>query len=164
MLNSLASIAFLSLALVQPTSPIESLKKSLPNQKFTVTKSEGAWRKQLSRNSFVVLRQSGTEKPYTGKYWDFHGKGIYVCAGCKLELFSSEAKFDSHTGWPSFFQELRPGRTLTRVDLSEGGERTEVLCSRCGGHLGHVFDDGPEPTHLRYCMNSPALEFVKKNP
>jgi len=107
--------------------------------------------------------QSRHEKPYSGKYWDNHAKGTYACAGCGQDLFSSDTKFESGTGWPSFYREIAKGRTLNRADHSGGTERTEVLCSRCGGHLGHVFDDGPKPTGLRYCMNSAALTFIPAN-
>ena len=151
--------SFALLAIPQ-SSPIDALRKADPNQKFKVVKSDSAWQSQLSRPAYLVLRKSGTEKPYTGKFWDFHGQGTFVCAACGQELFSSSTKFDSHTGWPSFYQEINPGKTLVRADRSTGEERSEVICARCGGHLGHVFDDGPEPTHLRYCMNSPALKFI----
>lgn len=149
-------------ALAAAETPISTLIKASPNQTFAVKKTDAQWKKLLPNSTYLVLRKAGTEQPYTGKYWDLHDNGVYVCAGCGLELFSSKNKFDSKTGWPSFDREIARGRTLTRIDNSEGAERTEIICSRCGGHLGHVFDDGPEPTHLRYCMNSPALRFVKK--
>lgn len=141
--------------------PIDKLVRAVPNQRFAVSKTDAEWKKELPRSTYLVLRRAGTERPYSGKFWDFHEKGVFVCAACGQPLFSSDAKFDSHTGWPSFFKEIEPGRTLTRPDFSNGDERTEVICARCGGHLGHVFDDGPEPTGLRYCMNSPALKFIK---
>jgi len=131
---------------------------------FKVQHSDTEWQKILSRNAYLVLRQAGTEKPYTGKFWDFHEAGTYACAGCGQVVFSSANKFDSHTGWPSFYQEIIKGRTLTRPDNSGGDHRTEVVCSRCGGHLGHVFNDGPKPTGLRYCINSPALKFIAEKP
>ena len=109
-----------------------------------------------------MLREHGTERAFIGKYWDNHDHGTYVCAGCGQELFSSDTKFDSGTGWPSFYQALTPKAVQEITDNSYGMSRTEVLCSRCGGHLGHVFDDGPKPTGLRYCMNSAALELQKK--
>jgi len=125
---------------------------------FTVTHSEAEWRKLLSPAQFDVLRQEGTEAPESSPLDRQFGKGRYDCAGCALALFSSETKFDSGTGWPSFFKPL-DGAVNTRSDASLLMERTEVHCSRCGGHLGHVFDDGPRPTGLRYCMNGVALNF-----
>jgi peptide-methionine (R)-S-oxide reductase len=150
-----AALALLA-ALLAP-HPISNLVRAKADQSFPVTKPDAVWKKTLSNNAYLVLRKSGTEKPYTGKYWDNHEKGIFVCAGCGQKLFSSDAKFDSHTGWPSFFREIAKGKTLIREDHSDGLDRTEVICARCGGHLGHVFEDGPAPTGLRYCMNSPAL-------
>lgn len=144
------------------TASIDDLVKAKPDQKFPVAKSDDVWKRELPKNTYLILRKAGTEKPYTGKYWDSHDKGVYVCAACNQTLFRSQDKFDSHTGWPSFFQEIAKGHTLVREDLSDGMKRTEVLCARCGGHLGHVFEDGPEPTGLRYCMNSPALKFTPK--
>lgn len=142
-------------------NPIESLVKASPSQHFAVSKPDAEWKRTLPKSTYLVLRKAGTEKPYTGKYWDFHEKGKFACFACGQVLFSSDAKFESGTGWPSFYREIDRGRTLIRPDKSDGLERTEVICARCGGHLGHVFDDGPAPTHLRYCMNSPALKFVK---
>ena len=130
---------------------------------FKVHHTDAEWQKLLSHSAYIVLRKAGTETPYKGKYWDNHAEGTYACAGCGQILFSSATKFDSGTGWPSFFKEIAKGRTLSRPDHSAGMERTEVLCSRCGGHLGHVFDDGPKPTGLRYCLNSPALKFTPTN-
>ena len=127
-----------------------------------VVKTDAEWRKQLSSEAFNVLRQAGTERSFTGKYWDNHEKGTYVCAGCSLPLFDSETKFNSGTGWPSFYQPLERTHVTSNVDKAYGMIRTEVECARCGGHLGHVFDDGPQPTGLRYCINSVSLEFVKK--
>ena len=125
---------------------------------FEVTRSDEEWRKLLTPNQYAVLRQEGTERPFESPLNDEHRSGRFVCAGCALELFSSKTKFDSGTGWPSFWQPL-PMAVLERSDKSVGVTRTEVLCRRCGGHLGHVFDDGPRPTGLRYCMNGVAMAF-----
>ncbi len=134
----------------------EGVKVPLPNEQLKLSKEE--WRKRLSPNEFNILREEGTEPPGTSPLNSEKRPGIYTCAGCDLPLFSSTAKFDSGTGWPSFFRAL-PSAVVTRVDDSLLMDRTEVLCRRCGGHLGHVFEDGPKPTGLRYCMNGLALRF-----
>jgi peptide-methionine (R)-S-oxide reductase len=124
-------------------------------------KSETEWRAELSPEEYHVLREKGTERAFTGAYWDNHEDGVYRCRACGQELFSSDTKFDSGTGWPSFFDPMDSDAVETRPDNSFFMRRTEVLCSRCGSHLGHVFDDGPEPTGLRYCLNSCSLDLDK---
>ena len=127
-----------------------------------IVKTEEEWRKQLSPDQYKVLREAGTERAFTGAYWDNHEHGTYYCAACGLKLFSSETKFESGTGWPSFFTPVSEKSVDRDADNSLGMERTEVRCHRCGSHLGHVFDDGPAPTGLRYCMNSISMKFVKE--
>ena len=130
-----------------------------PAEKFEVSLTEAQWRVKLSPAAFLVLRQEDTERPFTSPLNDEHRRGTFACAGCALPLFASTTKFDSGTGWPSFWAPLR-NAVRTRDDGSLGMVRTEVHCRRCGGHLGHVFDDGPKPTGLRYCMNGVAMTFA----
>jgi peptide-methionine (R)-S-oxide reductase len=167
-----AALVVLSLASQAPTGAAstassEAAKKGVAakpaaNDKIVkITKTEEQWKKQLTPEQYRVLRESGTERAFTGKYWDNHAAGIYKCAACGLDLFDSKTKFESGTGWPSFWTVI-PGHVEEHRDTSLGMLRVEVLCARCGGHLGHVFDDGPEPTGLRYCINSVSLAFDAK--
>ncbi len=125
-------------------------------------KNNEEWKKELSPEEYRITREKGTERAFTGKYWDFHREGTYKCVCCGSGLFDSETKFDSGSGWPSFFEPISHGMVEEDKDESLGMSRIEVKCSKCGAHLGHVFDDGPPPTGLRYCINSAALRFVGK--
>jgi len=126
-----------------------------------IHKTDAEWKKVLTKEQYYVLREKGTERAFTGALTNNHEKGIYLCAACDLDLFSSDAKFESGTGWPSFWQPIAPNHVETETDSSLFMSRTEVHCARCEGHLGHVFTDGPKPTGLRYCMNSVSLKFKK---
>ena len=129
---------------------------------FEVEMSEADWLEKLGEKTYHVLREKGTERPFANKYWAHKGKGIYCCAGCEQPLFDSKTKYRSGTGWPSFYEAIHEKAVIVEVDNSHGMVRKELLCSRCGGHLGHLFSDGPKPTGLRYCINSLSLEFVEK--
>lgn len=126
-----------------------------------VQKTDEEWKAQLTPEEFEIARKAGTERAFSGKYWNNHEHGTYRCVCCQLALFSSDTKFESGTGWPSFWKPIAPENVEARIDGSLGMMRTEVRCSKCEAHLGHVFDDGPRPTGLRYCMNSASLDFVK---
>ena len=145
------TILILALALIRPAGGYAMEK---------ITKTDAQWREALTPGQYHVLREKGTEPAFTGAYHDHHEAGVYACAGCGTPLFGSDAKFDSGTGWPSFFRPVDEAHVETHEDRSWFMVRTEVVCAVCGGHLGHVFPDGPKPTGLRYCINSLALDFV----
>lgn len=126
-----------------------------------IKKTEAEWKAELDPTAYEVLRNKGTERAFTGQYWDTHDEGTYVCAACENELFKSDTKYDSGSGWPSFYKPISETSVDTNTDASHGMKRVEVVCRRCGGHLGHVFDDGPAPTHQRFCMNSASLKLKK---
>lgn len=154
----LASVIFLLPACSQNNS-----KKNVSmNNEVKIKKSEEQWKKELTPAQYHVLREKGTERAFTGEYADNHENGTYYCAACDQKLFSSETKFESGTGWPSFSKPINDSLVSILVDKSAGMVREEVVCSNCGGHLGHVFPDGPKPTGLRYCLNSVSLDFKKE--
>ena len=147
---------------MKPVPSMESVKATATDTIKKMAKSEEEWKKELSPMEFNVLRQKGTERAFSGDLWDHHEKGVYTCRGCQLPLFSSDTKFESGTGWPSFYQPIAKEYLADYHDNTHGMSRMEVVCARCGGHLGHIFDDGPKPTGLRYCINSVSLDFLKK--
>ncbi len=158
------STATLLAACQNTEKPVHStIQKNQTMSNFTVNKTEEEWKKTLSEEQYHILREKGTERPNTGKYNMHFEKGKYTCAACGYELFDSDNKFESHCGWPSFDNEIGNGRIKKQTDYSLGMARTEILCGKCGGHLGHIFDDGPTKTGLRYCVNSLSLEFKSAN-
>jgi methionine-R-sulfoxide reductase len=161
---TLGMVAGLSrISLAQAVTQNELIKRkagALPLEK--IVKTDAEWKSILTPEQYYITRQKGTEAPYTSPLNNIHDKGVFECVSCSLPLFSSSTKFDSHTGWPSFWAPIAKDNVREEVDNSLGATRTEVLCNRCDAHLGHVFDDGPKPTGLRYCMNGVAMKFVKK--
>lgn len=154
-------VGCVSFAPQDQASTIAQSQQNYPTGKEKIVKTEEEWKQILTPEQYHILRQKGTERPFTGKYWKHKEDGTYVCAGCGQELFSSKTKFDSGTGWPSFWDVIDKSRVELKDDFSYGMHRIEVVCRRCGGHLGHVFPDGPRPTGLRYCINSASLDFKK---
>lgn len=144
----------------------QPLKENKMNSKeqtnFRIQKTDEEWKAELSPEQYRILREAGTERPHTGEYNMHFEKGMYTCGACGNELFTSESKFDAHCGWPSFDREVENGKIVEKVDKSLGMERTEILCGNCGSHLGHVFNDGPTETGLRYCVNSLSLKFEEE--
>ncbi len=136
--------------------------QELKKENMSIEKTPEEWKKILSPEQYYVLREKGTERPFSGKFYMHKDNGVYVCAGCGNELFTANMKFDSHCGWPSFDKEIAGGKIKTQIDLSHGMVRTEIMCAKCGGHLGHLFNDGPTATGMRYCVNSLSLEFKKE--
>jgi len=160
-MQTLGVVLFAGMAMIFPACSQEKNDKNASLVKYEIMKTEEEWKKQLTAAQYNVLREKGTERAFTGEYWDNHEKGIYYCAACHQALFSSESKFESGTGWPSFYRPVNDTAVSVGTDHSHGMVRDEVVCSRCGGHLGHVFPDGPKPTGLRYCMNSVSMKFEK---
>jgi len=156
-------LAYQSTSMPDSKKSYETKLGIMPEKKDTirpVEKAEQEWKEQLSGMEFRVLREKGTERAFTGEYWDHFEKGVYVCRGCGLELFDSGTKFDAHCGWPSFYDAIDSNHIKTADDFLLGYRRIELMCAQCGGHLGHVFDDGPAPTGLRYCINSVSIDFT----
>lgn len=157
-----AAVLFLNSAFAKEQS-VKKEKNEVRRMEDKIVKTDDEWKKVLSEEAFYVLRKKGTERAFTGKFHAHKEKGVYVCGACGYELFSSDTKFDSGTGWPSFYQPVKAENVGTETDKGFFMTRTEVHCARCGGHLGHVFSDGPKPTGLRYCINSVSLDFKKKD-
>ena len=164
-MRKLSLIVMLCLTtLLACNSQVRESSKSINNKSMDstkVVKSDEEWKKVLTPEQYAILREKGTDRPFTGKYYLTTDKGSYLCAACGAELFTSDMKFESSCGWPSFDKEVLGGKVITKTDYTHGMVRTEILCAKCGGHLGHLFDDGPTETGKRYCVNSTSLNFVK---
>lgn len=158
---ALFQVFFSSAGCQNPTSKHLPTPTDKPNMNKPLQLSEDEWKKKLSPDQYYVLRQKGTERAFTGAFWDHHEQGVYSCAGCNADLFLSDTKFESGCGWPSFFEAIGEDCVKETLDTSFGMVRTEITCAACGGHLGHVFEDGPPPTGLRYCINSLSMNFRK---
>ncbi|MEI7979584.1 MAG: peptide-methionine (R)-S-oxide reductase MsrB [Bacteroidota bacterium] len=147
---------------VNTQTKINIMNNEMNSDSTLVNKTDSEWNAQLTKDQYYVLRKKGTERPFTSKWENNYDGGIYSCVGCGNELFKSDSKFDAGCGWPSFFEALDSSKIKTEIDKTLGMQRVEIMCAKCGGHLGHVFDDGPKPTGLRYCVNGTALNFLKK--
>lgn len=158
-MNKFLIIILITIISCTPTIQKDKTMENSNQNNFKIQKTEEEWKQELTPEQYYVLRQAGTERPFTGQYNMHFEQGTYTCGACGEPLFTSESKFDGHCGWPSFDKEIEEGKILERTDTSHGMVRTEILCANCGSHLGHVFDDGPTETGLRYCVNSLSLDF-----
>jgi peptide-methionine (R)-S-oxide reductase len=158
---SVVALLFIAIlyAQVKPTNKITQKGNTMNSN---LVKTDKEWKEKLTQEEYKVLREKGTERPFTGKYWNTFDAGVYKCAACGQVLFDSQTKFDAGCGWPSFSDVINNKNVITKTDYSLGMNRVEVMCANCGGHLGHVFDDGPQPTGERYCINSVSIKFEKK--
>lgn len=156
-------LIYISMSLLVNINSFAQEKKNRKEKQVENFNSEEYWKKLLTKEQYHVLREKGTERPFTGEYWNHFEKGVYKCAACGEVLFESDTKFDAGCGWPSFYKAIDKSKIIEKDDFSYGMHRIEVMCKNCGGHLGHVFPDGPKPTGLRYCINSVSIKFEKAN-